>query len=135
MDYLKGSRDASYDIKLEVSIRPQGESSDSVVTRSNFCFMYWNVCQQLAHHTVNGCNMQPGDLLASGTISGADPGSFGSMLELSWRGTKSVPLGNGEERKFIQDGDTVVVRGWCETEEFRIGFGEASGLVLPANQG
>jgi len=132
LQYLAGNRDASFDINLEVGIRPPGESDVSVVTRSNFRYMYWNICQQLAHHTVNGCNMQPGDLLASGTISGSDPSSFGSMLELSWRGSKPVPLDNGEERKFIQDGDTVVVRGWCESENFRIGFGEASGLVLPA---
>lgn len=132
LPYLKGDCEASYDIKLEVGIRPAEASDVSIVSRSNFRYMYWTICQQLAHHTVNGCNMQPGDLLASGTISGSDPGSFGSMLELSWKGSKAVPLDHGEERKFIQDGDTVVLRGWCESEHFRIGFGEASGLVLPA---
>jgi len=91
--------------------------------------------QQLAHHTVTGCNMRPGDLLASGTISGPEPGSFGSMLELSWRGAKTVALGSsGQERKFLQDGDTVKMIGVCRGAGFTIGFGEVSGEVLPAHQ-
>ncbi|TDI77937.1 MAG: fumarylacetoacetase [Bacteroidetes bacterium] len=130
--YLNGMPEAAYNIELEVGIRPEGDSNDSIVTRSNFKYMYWSVCQQLAHHTVNGCNVRPGDMMASGTISGPTPDSYGSMLELSWRGSKPVKLANGQERKFIQDGDTVVVRGWCENDDLRIGFGEASGLVLPA---
>ena len=88
--------------------------------------------QQLAHHTVNGCNMRVGDLLASGTISGPTADSYGSMLEISWRGTKPVKMNDGSERKFINDGDTVIMRGWCEKDGVRIGFGEANGKVLPA---
>ena len=130
--YLNGMPDAAYDIQLQVGIQPTNAQQASVVTRSNFKHMYWSVCQQLAHHTVNGCNVRPGDMMASGTISGPTPDSYGSMLELSWRGSKPVRLGNGEERRFIQDGDTVVVSGWCEREGLRIGFGLASGKVTPA---
>ena len=90
------------------------------------------MCQQLAHHTVNGCNLQVGDMCASGTISGHTPESYGSMLEISWQGTKSVAMNDGSERKFIKDGDTVIIKGYCEKDGVRIGFGEASGKVLPA---
>lgn len=133
LEYLSTGEGFAYDIRLEVSIRPDGVSAESIVSRSNFRYMYWNICQQLAHHTVNGCNVRPGDLLASGTISGPEKESFGSMLELSWRGTKPITLDSGEERKFICDGDTVVMRGWCETKGLRIGFGEAKGTILPAS--
>lgn len=95
--------------------------------------MYWNMVQQLAHHSVNGCNIKCGDMMASGTISGPTPESFGSMLEISWKGTKPVKLKDGSERKFIQDTDTVVLRGHCEKDGVRIGFGEVSTKVLPAN--
>jgi fumarylacetoacetase len=96
--------------------------------------MYWSICQQLAHHTVNGCNAQPGDLLGSGTISGPDKHERGSMLELSWRGAETVELTNGETRKFLADGDTVVMRGHCEADGIRVGFGEVSGKLLPARE-
>ena len=95
-------------------------------------YLYWNICQQLAHHTVNGCNLCPGDLLASGTISGPTPDSYGSMLELAWRGTKPIMLTSGETRSFLQDGDRVTFRGWCQGEGYRVGFGEVTGKVLPA---
>jgi fumarylacetoacetase len=94
--------------------------------------MYWNVAQQLAHHTVNGCNINVGDVMASGTISGKDETSYGSMLELSWKGTKAVKLETGEERNFIEDGDTVTMRGFGEKDGVRVGFGELSAKVLPA---
>jgi fumarylacetoacetase len=88
--------------------------------------------QQLAHHTVNGCNIHAGDMMASGTISGPTEANYGSMLELSWRGTKPLKLKDGSERKFIQDGDTVIMRGYCEKEGLRLGFGEVRSKVLPA---
>uniref|UniRef100_A0A4W3H550 Fumarylacetoacetase n=1 Tax=Callorhinchus milii TaxID=7868 RepID=A0A4W3H550_CALMI len=100
----------------------------------NLFHMYWTMKQQLAHHTVNGCNVRPADLMASGTISGPTPDSFGSMLELSWKGTKSVDLGNGQKRKFLQDGDEVIITGYCQGTGYRIGFGQCTGKVLPAIQ-
>src|SRR5208282_3246462 len=93
---------------------------------------YWSLAQQLAHHTVNGCNMRPGDLLGSGTISGPTPDSLGSMLELAWRGTRLLTLASGEPRSFLQDGDRVIMTGWCQGDGYRVGFGEAAGTVLPA---
>ena len=129
-------RDA-YDVKLEVAILPPGETTPSPITRSNFRHMYWNMKQQLVHHSVTGCPMVAGDLLGSGTISGTDETAFGSMLELSWRGAKDIPLVNSpsnETRKFIKDGDTVIISGYSQSADgsYRIGFGEVSGLVLPA---
>ena len=94
--------------------------------------MYWNMVQQLAHHTVNGCNINGGDMMASGTISGPENDSFGSMLEITWRGEKPITLADGSERKFINDGDTVIIKGWSQNNEVRVGFGEVSSLVLPA---
>lgn len=94
--------------------------------------MYWTALQQLAHHTVTGCNLNPGDLFASGTISGQTPDSFGSMLELSWKGTKPIQLNGGQTRKFLLDHDEVILRGYCQRNNIRIGFGESAGVVLPA---
>ncbi|MCL4133038.1 UNVERIFIED_CONTAM: hypothetical protein GTU68_027359 [Idotea baltica] len=131
LPYLRHQDKFNFDIMLEVAIK-QNASVASIVTRSNFRHMYWTMKQQLAHHTVTGCNMRPGDLLASGTISGPTPNSFGSMLELSWKGTKPVDLGGGVTRKFIQDGDEVIVSGYCQGNGFRVGFGECTGKVLPA---
>eukprot|EP00602_Paraphysomonas_sp_CaronLab_P009709 CAMPEP_0185024984 /NCGR_PEP_ID=MMETSP1103-20130426/8119_1 /TAXON_ID=36769 /ORGANISM="Paraphysomonas bandaiensis, Strain Caron Lab Isolate" /LENGTH=686 /DNA_ID=CAMNT_0027558089 /DNA_START=53 /DNA_END=2113 /DNA_ORIENTATION=- len=126
----------AYDIKLEVAILPENQSTPSPVTRSNFRHLYWNMRQQLVHHSVTGCPMMPGDLLGSGTISGADESAFGSMLELSWRGSKEVPLVNssGEVRKFLKDGDDVIMSGYAEASDgsFRVGFGAVTGRVLPA---
>ena len=126
LPYLEYEGQKNYDINLEVSL------NDTVISRSNFKYMYWNMCQQLAHHTVNGCNVKVGDLMASGTISGPDPGSYGSMLELSWKGTKPVKLADGTERKFINDNDTISIHGFGEKDGVRIGFGEVSGKILPA---
>jgi len=132
--YLRHPDPFTFNIELDVEIHPK-DGQGGTVSKSNFRYMYWTMKQQLAHHTVTGCNMRPGDLLASGTISGPEPGSFGSMLELSWRGAKTVPLGSsGQERKFLQDGDTVKMVGVCRGAGFSIGFGEVSGEVLPAHQ-
>lgn len=131
LDYLKIEGDFHYDINLQVGIQPEG-SEETVVSNSNYKHMYWNVEQQVAHHTVNGCNLQVGDMYGSGTISGPKPEAYGSMLELAWKGTKPLTLNDGSERKFIQDGDTVVMRGHAEKEGVRIGFGEVKATVLPS---
>lgn len=131
LPYLKYEGNDNYDIKLQVAIQPEA-GEPHVVCNSNFKHMYWTMKQQLAHHTVNGCNVNVGDMCASGTISGPTPESYGSMLELSWRGTKPVPMPDGSERKFIKDGDTVILRGWGEANGVRIGFGVCEGKLLPA---
>ncbi len=130
LPYLQQSGKKSYDINLEVAIQPK-KAKETIVSRSNFKHMYWSMSQQLAHHTVNGCPVNSGDMMGSGTISGPTPDSYGSMLELSWRGEKPVKLNDGSERKFINDYDTVVMRGYCEKEGTRIGFGEVSTQLLP----
>ncbi len=131
LPYLKTSGKRNLDINLEVYIRPEG-GDDSLVCRSNFKYMYWNMAQQLAHQTVNGCNINPGDMYASGTISGPTPDSYGSMLELSWRGTKPLSLNDGSQRSFIHDNDTIVMKGYAKNDKVRIGFGESVTKVLPA---
>ncbi|XP_059485882.1 fumarylacetoacetase [Neocloeon triangulifer] len=135
LSYLKHSDPFNFDISLEVDIKPADAAIPSTVVRSNYRHLYWTAKQQLAHHSVTGCNLRPGDLLASGTISGEEPDSFGSMLELSWKGTKQVQLIGGSTRKFIQDGDEVIMRGFCQGEGFRVGFGSCAGKVLPACPG
>ena len=134
LDYLKNPGDCAYDIPLEVLLQTEQMGAPETIATSNFKYMYWSICQQLAHHTVNGCNAQSGDLLGSGTISGPDKHERGSMLELSWRGAETVELANGETRKFLADGDTVIMRGHCEADGIRIGFGEVSGKLLPARE-
>lgn len=131
LPYLKFEGKKSFDIGLEVGIQPDGDA-ETVVCQSNFKYMYWNMCQQLAHHTINGCNVRIGDMMGSGTLSGPGEHAFGSMLELSWGGQKTVPLQNGQERKFIQDGDTVIMRGFAKNDVLRVGFGELRTKVLPA---
>ncbi|MBX2957345.1 MAG: fumarylacetoacetase [Cyclobacteriaceae bacterium] len=131
LPYLKFIGSKNFDVKLDVLLQP--ETGEPVtISQSNFKHMYWNVNQQLAHHTINGCNIQVGDMYASGTISGPSPGSYGSILELAWNGTKPLKLPNGTERKFIEDGDTVILKGYCEKDGVRIGFGECKGKILPA---
>jgi fumarylacetoacetase len=132
LPYLEYEGNNHYDIDLEVGIKPEN-SEETTVCNSNYKYMYWNMSQQLAHHSVNGCNIRCGDMMASGTISGPERGSFGSMLEISWKGTKPFKMKDGSERKFIQDNDTVVMRGHCEKDGVRIGFGEVSTKVLPAD--
>ncbi|MBT8188761.1 MAG: fumarylacetoacetase [Croceitalea sp.] len=131
LPYLQYEGAKNYDIELEVGIIPQG-SEEQTICQSNFKYMYWNMVQQLAHHTVNGCNFNIGDLCGSGTISGKDDNSYGSMLELAWMGTKPLKMKDGSERKFINDGDTVVMRGFGKKNGVRVGFGEVSTKVLPA---
>ena len=131
LSYLKYEGNHHYDINLDVMIKPEN-AKPTIVSQSNYRHMYWNMAQQLAHHTVNGCNINGGDMMASGTISGPTPDSFGSMLEISWQGTKSITLSDGTERKFIQDKDTVIMKGYCENKDVKIGFGEVSTKVLPS---
>ena len=131
LDYLKYAGDKNIDIKLEVSIQPEG-GEENVVSKSNYKYMYWNMAQQLAHQTVNGCNINVGDMYGSGTISGPTPDSYGSMLELSWKGTKPITLSDGSERKFILDNDKIIMRGHAEKDGIRVGFGEVAVKVLPA---
>lgn len=131
LPYLKYAGDRHIDIHLEVGITPEGQD-ETTVAKSNYKHMYWNMNQQLAHHTVNGCNVRAGDMMASGTISGDEREAYGSMLELSWRGTNPVKLSDGSERKFIQDHDTVTMRGWAEKDGVRVGFGDVHTKVLPA---
>lgn len=130
LDYLKSSNDKTYDIHLEVDITPQ-QGKPTTICKSNFKHLYWNMSQQLAHHTINGCRVNSGDMMGSGTISGPKPDSYGSMLELSWRGERPVQLNDGTERKFINDFDTVTMRGYCKNGPVRIGFGEVSNQLLP----
>ena len=131
LPYLKYEGDHHLDIALEVAIKPQ-QAEESVVCHSNYKHMYWNMVQQLAHHTINGCDIHAGDVLASGTISGPEEGQFGSMLEISWKGTKPFQMKDGSERKFILDGDTVIMRGHGIKDGVRVGFGEVKTMVLPA---
>lgn len=147
LEYLRDPEYGSYDIALEVAIANSNEmapgTAPATVCKSNFSNLYWNVKQQLVHHAVTGCNMQPGDLLGSGTISGSSQDSFGSMLELCWKGTREVPLGDTINpstnapvvRKFLKDGDKVVMTGACGGKAGigRVGFGTVEGTVLPAN--
>lgn len=132
LPYLEYEGNHHYDINLTVGIKPEN-SEETTVCESNYKHMYWNMAQQLAHHTVNGCNVRCGDMMASGTISGPTPSSFGSMLELSWRGSKPLKMKDGTERKFINDNDTVIMRGYCKNNSVRIGFGEVATKVLPAD--
>jgi fumarylacetoacetase len=131
LDYLKFEGDKNFDINLEVYLQPEN-GEENLICKSNYKYMYWNMAQQLAHHTINGCNVEVGDLYASGTISVSEPNSFGSMLELTWRGQNPLKLSDGTERKFIEDHDTIIMRGFSEKNGIRIGFGEVRGKVLPA---
>ncbi|HEX7273856.1 MAG TPA: fumarylacetoacetase [Casimicrobiaceae bacterium] len=131
LPYLAQAGAQAFDIRLEVALAPAG-STTTTLCRTNFRYLYWSMAQQLAQHTVSGCNTRVGDLMGSGTISGATPDSWGSLLELAWNGTKPVALANGARRSFLEDGDEVVLTGWCQGEGYRVGFGEVRGTVLPA---
>ncbi|MBT2160964.1 fumarylacetoacetase [Zobellia barbeyronii] len=130
LPYLQQKERHSYDINLQVAIGTEN-GNETTISKSNFKYMYWTMAQQLAHHTVNGCKVNSGDMMGSGTISGPTPDSYGSMLELSWQGTKPVKLNDGTERKFIQDNDTVIMKGYCANNDVRIGFGEVRTTLLP----
>jgi fumarylacetoacetase len=127
---LKSEGKHNFDIKLQVAVEPEGKE-ETVISNSNFKYMYWNMAQQLAHHTVNGCPVNSGDMMGSGTISGPTEDSLGSMLELTWRGENPISMADGSERKFINDYDTVIMRGFCENNGTRIGFGEVKSQLLP----
>lgn len=132
LPYLRCAAEASYEIHLEVWLQSKAMAEPKRISATNSKYLYWNICQQIAHHTSNGCNLQTCDLLASGTISGPTPDSLGSMLELAWKGTRPIQLPGGETRVFLQDGDRVTMTGWCQGDGYRIGFGEVTGRVLPA---
>jgi fumarylacetoacetase len=133
LPYLQQGENKNFDIKLEVGIQPEG-AEETTVCNSNFKYMYWSMAQQLTHHTVNGCNIRSGDMLGSGTISGPTKGSYGSMLELSWKGQNPITLNDGSQRKFINDYDTVIMRAYCEKDGLRLGFGKCTGKILPAKE-
>jgi len=135
LEYLQQTGPHNYDVQLEVGLQTDALGAPHTICQTNFHYMYWSVVQQLAHHTVNGCNVRPGDLLASGTISGPTEDSYGSMLELSWRGEKPIDLPSGETRSFLEDGDRVVMTGFADGDGHRIGFGAAEGVVQPAHGG
>ncbi|KAM9311124.1 fumarylacetoacetase [Gastrophryne carolinensis] len=132
LPYLQDKSDYTFNINLSVCLQGDGMKEPVPICKTNFKYMYWTMKQQLAHHTITGCNVRPGDLLASGTISGPDPESFGSMLELSWKGSKPIDLGHGQSRTFLRDGDTAILSGYCQGDGYRVGFGECSGKILPA---
>lgn len=132
LPYLRSPGDWTFDITLEAHLQTASQAEPQTICRTNARHLYWNICQQIAHHTVNGCNLRTGDLLATGTISGPDPGSYGSLLELAWKGTKPLRLANGETRVSLQDGDRVTLTGWCQTDGYRVGFGETTAKILPA---
>lgn len=132
LPYLQEPTPTAYDIQLEVLLKTPSSDQPHTICKSNHRHLYWTIAQQLAHHTVNGCNVRPGDLLASGTISGSKPDSYGSLLELSWRGTKPLTLPSGEQRTFLEDGDELIMTAWAQGSNYRIGFGEVRSVVLPA---
>jgi fumarylacetoacetase len=132
LPYLRAAHNFTYDIQLQACLQTPSMTTPHVVTRTNFQNLYWSIAQQLAHHTVNGCNLQPGDLLASGTISGATEESRGCMLELTWRGANPLTLPDGETRKWLEDGDNLTIMGWAQGDGYRVGFGDVTGRVLPA---
>ena len=130
LPYLRENTANNYDINLQVAIAADG--SETVISNTNFKYMYWSMMQQLTHHTIAGCNVRVGDLMGSGTISGPEKDSRGSLLELTWNTTEPLTLINGEQRGFLEDGDTLIMRGHCQKDGLRIGFGEVRGTVLPA---
>ncbi len=130
LPYLQQKGKHTYDINLEVYLQPENAEAN-LISKSNFKYMYWSMCQQLTHHTSNGCRVNSGDMMGSGTISGPTQDSFGSMLELTWGGKNPIKLNDGSERKFVNDNDTVIMKGYCQNSLVRIGFGEVSSKLLP----
>jgi fumarylacetoacetase len=133
LPYLRQSGPAAFDLRLEVLLQTPALAAPATIAVSNARHLYWSMAQQLAHHTVGGCNLRPGDLLASGTISGPEREERGCLLELAWRGTEPVQLPGGEQRVWLEDGDTLTLTGWGQAEGYRVGFGAVSGTILPAN--
>lgn len=134
LPYLSSPGDWAFDISLEVLLQSATMAEPARIATANYAWLYWNMCQQVAHHTVNGCNLRPGDLLASGTISGPEREQRGSLLELAWRGAEPLQLPSGERRSSLEDGDTVIMRGRCEHDGLRLGLGEVRGTLLPARE-
>ncbi len=132
LPYLQTKGNPTFDINLEVMMKSEKMEEAVTICKSNYKYLYYNMSQHLAHHTVNGCNTRTGDMLASGTISGPTKDSRGSMLEITWRGTEPIKLPSGEERKFIEDGDTVIMTAYSKGKEYTIGFGEVKAKLLPA---
>jgi fumarylacetoacetase len=132
LPYLRSEGDWGYDINLEIYLRGETMEEPALISHSNYRHLYWTMAQQLVHHASSGCNMRPGDLLASGTISGPTRDSYGSMLELAWRGTRPLELPGGEKRSFLADGDMITLTGWSQGDGYRVGFGEVTGKLLPA---
>jgi fumarylacetoacetase len=132
LDYLKQARPQNYDLELDVSLRAAGANAPAGISRTNFKYMYWSSVQQLMHHASSGCAMNVGDLLGSGTISGPEKNQRGSLLEISWNGTEPAELPGGAKRTFLEDGDSLVMRGWCQGDGYRVGFGEVEGTILAA---
>ncbi|MCA1365541.1 fumarylacetoacetase [Bradyrhizobium sp. IC3069] len=130
LDYLKQTRPQNYDVELDVSLRGAGANAPASISRTNFKYMYWSSVQQLMHHASSGCAMNVGDLLGSGTISGPEKNQRGSLLEISWNGTEPVELPGGARRSFLEDGDSLVMRGWCQGNGYRVGFGEVEGSIV-----
>jgi fumarylacetoacetase len=131
LPYLRSEGPWAFDVELEVAIQGAMADHPTIVTHTNLRTLYWNVCQQLAHHTVNGCNVRPGDLMASGTISGPTRESSGSLLELTWRGEYPVVLSDSSTRAFLEDGDRVVLTGRARSQDYTVGFGEAAARIVP----
>ena len=132
LSYLQQAKPQNYDVQLAVDLRTEKMNKPAGISRTNFRYMYWSSVQQLVHHASSGCAMNVGDLLGSGTISGPEKGERGSMLELSWGGAEPLTLDGGEQRAFLEDGDSLVMRGWCQGDGYRIGFGEVEGTILPS---
>jgi len=128
LPYLEETGETTYDIHLLTAIKPK-KQEETQVSKTNFKNLYWSIAQQLAHQTINGCNVQAGDMYGSGTISGKEKDSYGSMLELTWAGKNPIKMSDGSERRFINDGDTVIMRGYCQNDTIRIGFGECKGKI------
>ncbi|USK70903.1 fumarylacetoacetase [Peribacillus asahii] len=133
LEYLRQQGDSSFDIQLEVYLKGEKQSTPKRISSSNYRSLYWSAAQMVAHHTIGGCDLNPGDLLGTGTISGSEKESRGSLLELTWRGTEPINLGEGEQREWLEDGDELTITGWCQGEGYRVGFGEVTGVVAPAH--
>lgn len=129
--YLETSGVQAYDVHLEASLVPAGKAA-TTICRTNLRHLYWSVAQQLAHHTASGCNLRVGDLMGSGTISGPAPDSLGSLLEITWNGTRPLKLADGSERQFLEDDDEVILTGYAQAKDYRVGFGEVRGRVVAA---
>lgn len=133
LPYLSTTANTTFDIQLEAALQASESSVRQRISMTNLRFMYWNMAQQIAHHTINGCNLRTGDLLATGTVSGPSPESLGCLLEITEGGKRPLQLSDGESRQFLEDHDRITLTGWCQGENYRVGFGELTGKVLPAN--